>query len=144
MTRTALLLTALLACTAHRTVIVDDERLARDKLRRLLAAAPDVAVIAECGSGTEAIAAIRAGAPDLILLDGFAVVRALGNRYAALVFVSAHDHAVRAFEVAAFHGEYEVLVKSGGGSALPRAPPERGWWKVVNKHPCTADLLKPK
>lgn len=93
-----------------RALIVDDERLARLKLRRFLDEEPDVEIIGECGSGAEAVAQIRAERPDLLFLDiqmpgldGFAVLREVGpDRAGRVVFVTAHDeHAVRAFEVEA-------------------------------------------
>ena len=98
-----------------RTLIVDDERLARLKLRRFLDEQPDVEIVGECGSGAEAVERIRAEQPDLIFLDiqmpgldGFGVLREIRKREAGperrgrVVFVTAHDeHAVRAFEVEA-------------------------------------------
>src|ERR1700733_6471268 len=93
-----------------RTLIVDDEPLARRIIAGLLARHPDIAVVAECGSGAEALAAIRAEAPDLLFLDiqmpecdGFDVVELAGAELPpAVVFVTAYDrHALRAFEVGA-------------------------------------------
>jgi two-component system LytT family response regulator len=93
-----------------RTLIVDDERLARHKLRMLLAGDADIQVVDECANAAEAVAAIRRERPDLVLLDiglpgenGFDVLRRLrGTRLPAIIFITAHDeHAVRAFEVAA-------------------------------------------
>jgi len=91
-----------------RTLIVDDEPLAREGIRLRLAAEPDVAVVGECGNGREAVAAIRRDAPDLILLDvqmpgldGFDVLAEVGpERMPLVIFVTAYDqHALRAFEV---------------------------------------------
>ncbi len=91
-----------------RVLIADDEPLARRRLRALLADEPDVEVIAECGNGTEAVAAIRRATPDVVLLDiqmpeldGFGVVRKVGaDQMPAVIFVTASDaHAVRAFDV---------------------------------------------
>ena len=91
-----------------RALIVDDEPLARGRLRELLGGDSDVEVIGECGNGEDAVAAIDRDRPDLVLLDiqmpeldGFGVVRAVGvERMPAVVFVTAHDeHAVAAFEV---------------------------------------------
>jgi len=93
-----------------RALIVDDEPLARERIRALVDRDPDVVVAGECRDGVEAIAAIRAQAPDLVFLDvqmpekdGFDVVAEIGvDRLPVLVFVTAHDdHALRAFEVAA-------------------------------------------
>lgn len=91
-----------------RTLIVDDERPARELISTLLRAEPDIEVIGECGNGPDAVAAIRKGSPDLVFLDvqmpgldGFGVLAALDSeRLPLIIFVTAYDkHAVRAFEV---------------------------------------------
>ena len=91
-------------------LLVDDEALARRRLRRLLADADDVTVVAECGSGAAAIEALRTHQVDLVFLDiqmpgvdGFVVAESLqGPDAPLLVFVTAHDtHAIRAFEARA-------------------------------------------
>ena len=91
-----------------RTLIVDDEPLARARVRELLVGQPDLEVMGECGNGREAIAVIRAHRPDLVFLDvqmpevgGFGVLEALEPAESpAVVFVTAFDEfAVRAFEV---------------------------------------------
>jgi two-component system LytT family response regulator len=90
-----------------RVVIVDDEPLARERVRALLASESDVVVVAECGSGAEAVEILRSEKPDLVLLDiqmpemnGFQVLEALGAALPAVIFVTAFDqYAVKAFEV---------------------------------------------
>lgn len=91
-----------------RTLIVDDERLARRRIRRLLAASPEFDVVGECGSGGEAIDYLRERDADLMFLDvqmpgtdGFAVLENLpGSHPPLVVFVTAYDdYALRAFEV---------------------------------------------
>ena len=93
-----------------RALIVDDEPLARERIRNLLERDPEVVVAAECRDGQEAIAAIREHAPDLVFLDvqmpeksGFDVIAEVGVAVLpVIVFVTAHDeYALRAFEVAA-------------------------------------------
>ncbi len=89
-----------------RVLIVDDEALARQVLRELLQALPDVTVLGECANGFEAVKAIAEQGPDLVLLDvqmpkldGFEVLE-LAGRQTPVVFVTAYDEfAVRAFEV---------------------------------------------
>jgi len=90
-----------------RAIIVDDERMARTRLRRLLEQDPEVEIAAECENGMDAVKAVREEAPDLMLLDiqmpemdGFGVLEALGpERTPEVVFITAYDeHAIRAFE----------------------------------------------
>jgi two-component system LytT family response regulator len=109
-----------------RVLIVDDEPLARDGLRLLLAADPDVAAIDEARSGRDAIARIEAARPDLVLLDiqmpgidGFGVIEQVGaDRMPAVVFVTAHDrYAVQAFELSAL----DYLLKPVTGPRFARA-----------------------
>lgn len=88
-------------------IIVDDEPLARERLRTLLAVEPETEIIAECGNGRDAIAAVKRQRPDLLFLDiqmpevdGFQTLARLPPPLPAVVFVTAYDeHAVRAFEV---------------------------------------------
>jgi two-component system, LytTR family, response regulator len=91
-----------------RTLIVDDEPLARENLRIRLRGAPDFRVVGECGSGKEALEAIRRDHPDLVFLDirlpdldGFAVIeRTSPEIMPVIVFVTAYDrHALDAFRV---------------------------------------------
>jgi two-component system LytT family response regulator len=93
-----------------RTLIVDDEPLARRRLARLLREADDVEIVAECQSGPEAIEAIRREAPDLVFLDvqmpgtdGFGVLEGIaGDRPPIIVFITAYDqYAIQAFEAQA-------------------------------------------
>jgi two-component system, LytTR family, response regulator len=97
-----------------RVVIVDDEALARERLRRLVEAESDLVVSAMCAGGKEAVRVVTADPPDLLFLDvqmpeldGFGVMEALllslpVTRCPLPVFVTAYDqHAVRAFEAQA-------------------------------------------
>jgi two-component system LytT family response regulator len=93
-----------------RVAIVDDEPLAVDRMRRLLAGEPDIQVVAECSNGAEAVAAIRSHAPDLVFLDvqmpgldGFGVVEQVGpEAMPATIFATAFDeHALQAFDASA-------------------------------------------
>jgi two-component system LytT family response regulator len=91
-----------------RTLIVDDEPLARERLRKLIEAEGDLEVIQECGDGAEAVAAIEGQQPDLVFLDiqmpeldGFGVLeQVVVPQLPVVVFVTAYSqHAIRAFEV---------------------------------------------
>jgi len=90
-----------------RTLIAEDEPLARERIRSLLDSEGDIDVVAECGDGRSAVAAIREHEPDLVLLDihmpelnGFDVIREIGAAaMPPVIFVTAYDHfAVRAFD----------------------------------------------
>ena len=93
-----------------RTMVVDDEPLARSNLIVMLRRDPEIAVVGEYGSGADALVAIRQAKPDLVFLDvqmpecdGFDVLELLGNNLPpAIVFVTAYDqYALRAFEAGA-------------------------------------------
>jgi two-component system LytT family response regulator len=91
-----------------RTLIVDDEPLARTAIRNMLRRHEGVEIVRECDGGAEAIAAIEELSPDIVFLDvqmpevdGFMVLQALPQQnIPRIVFVTAYDqYAVRAFEV---------------------------------------------
>jgi two-component system LytT family response regulator len=93
-----------------RTIIADDEPLARERVRSLLADEPGVKVVAECSNGAQTLKAVQEYRPDLLFLDvqmprlnGFEVLEAHEpDHVPALIFTTAHDeHAIRAFEVSA-------------------------------------------
>lgn len=92
-----------------RTLLVDDERLARKSLRSLLAAHSEIAVVGEAANVPAAAALAALERPDLVLLDvqmppatGFDLLPLLPSPAPAVVFITAHDaFAVRAFEVSA-------------------------------------------
>ena len=91
-----------------RTLIIDDERIARRGIRALLRDEPDIEIIGECEDGAAAVTAIRDLHPDLVFLDiqmpeldGFEVIAALGRmRMPVIIFVTAYDeYAIKAFGV---------------------------------------------
>jgi two-component system LytT family response regulator len=93
-----------------RTLIVDDEPVARAGIRKLLDAEPDISVVGEAGNGRAAVEAVLEHRPDLLFLDiqmpelnGFDVLAVVGaEAVPAIIFVTAYDEfAVRAFEVRA-------------------------------------------
>ena len=114
------------------TVIVDDERPARDELIYLLKGFPDVNVIAQGRNGLEAVALIKEHDPDLVFLDvqmpgldGFAVIKKLMERrlrMPQIVFATAYDqYAVQAFEVNAVDYVLKPFDKARIARALQRA-----------------------
>jgi two-component system, LytTR family, response regulator len=109
-----------------RTVIVDDEPLARSNLSVLLRLDPEIEIVSECGSGVDAPNEIRRTKPDLLFLDvqmpecdGFDVLELLGKDVpAAVVFVTAYDqYALRAFEA----GALDYLLKPFDNARFDRA-----------------------
>lgn len=94
-----------------KTLLVDDEPLARDEMRQLLAAYPDFDIVGECGNAIEAIAFIHRQQPDVVFLDiqmprvsGLEMLAMLDpEKTPRIVFVTAFDdYAVQAFEEHAF------------------------------------------
>ena len=113
-----------------RTLIADDEKLARSNLTILLRQDPDIEIVSECGSGAEALSQIRRKNPDLVFLDvqmpecdGFDVLELLGrDQPPALVFVTAYDqYALRAFEAGALDYLLKPFSNARFGKALERA-----------------------
>jgi len=120
--------------TGLRVLIVDDEPLARQRLRFLLAEIPGTEVVGECGDGTDAARAISDLSPDVVLLDvqmremgGFALVDAVGaDRMPPVVFVTAHDQfALRAFDVNAVDYLLKPVQTPQLARALQRAAERR-------------------
>lgn len=90
-----------------RALIVDDEPLARQRIRLLARDEPELEIVGECASGIDALAALQRDQPDLIFLDvqmpgmdGFQLLQQLPpDRLPVVIFTTAFDqHAVRAFE----------------------------------------------
>mgnify|MGYP001152802283 CR=1 FL=1 len=108
-----------------RILIVDDERPARDKLRRLLEQEPDITAIGEARDGIDALEQLPAFAPDLLLLDiqmpeinGLDVAASLPAPAPLVVFVTAYDdYAIRAFDANAI----DYLLKPYDQQRLRRA-----------------------
>jgi len=113
-----------------RTLIVDDESLARDRLRQLLQSETEIEIIGECSNGREAVASIREKRPDLLFLDvqmpeldGFGVLEEIGaGPMPVIIFVTAHDKfALRAFEVHAVDYLLKPFDRTRFQAALRRA-----------------------
>jgi two-component system LytT family response regulator len=107
-----------------RAVIVDDEELARQMLRELLRAHPEIEIVCECANGFEAVKAAAELKPDLLFLDvqmpkldGFEVLELTGTDM-AIIFTTAYDqYAIRAFEAHAV----DYLLKPFGADRLEAA-----------------------
>ena len=114
-----------------KAIIVDDEKLARDEMRFLLAGEKDIAVVAEASGGREAVGLIREKKPDIVFLDiqmpevnGFQVVQELvaAGETPLIIFATAYDqYAIRAFEVNALDYLLKPIGRGRLAEALARA-----------------------
>jgi two-component system, LytTR family, response regulator len=133
-----------------RTIIVDDEDLARQVLREFITKHEEIEIIAECANGFEAVKAVMEMKPDLLFLDiqmpkldGFEVLELIGNE-TAVIFVTAYDsYAIKAFGVHAV----DYLLKPYGADrfsgALARAKERlsnKASGKMATELPLPADL----
>jgi two-component system LytT family response regulator len=125
-----------------RTLVVDDEELARQVLRELLCAHQEIEVVAECRNGLEAVKAVAEYKPDLLFLDvqmpkltGFDVLELIGPDV-PVIFVTAYDeYAMRAFEVHAV----DYLLKPVGKERLAAAL-QRVTAQTSAKKPASTEL----
>jgi len=117
---------------AINTIIVDDERPARDELAYLLKSFPEINVVAQGKNGLEAVSLIKEHNPDLVFLDvqmpgldGFGVIKKLAERklrVPQIVFATAYDHyALQAFEVNAVDYVLKPFDKPRVAKAIQRA-----------------------
>ncbi len=113
-----------------RTLIVDDEELAHERIRMLLEGDPEIEVVGECADGVEAVQAISRLSPELLFLDvqmpeldGFEVLQAVDHeKIAAIVFVTAFDrYAIQAFDYLALDYLLKPFDSERFGKALDRA-----------------------
>lgn len=134
-----------------RVAIVDDEPLARESLRRLLAEDPEIEIVAECGDGRAAPNVLREARPDLVFLDvrmpgadGFEVLARLAPHERPLVvFVTAFDrYALQAFEVHAVDYLLKPFDDQRFYAALARAKETLRRERVVDASRRLADLLE--
>jgi two-component system LytT family response regulator len=112
-----------------KTAIADDEPLARERLKLLLALDPEVEIAAECRNGNEVVSALKANPVDLLFLDirmpgkdGFDVIEEIGlPNMPMTVFVTAHnEYAVEAFEVHALDYLVKPIERERLAEALAR------------------------
>jgi two-component system LytT family response regulator/two-component system response regulator LytT len=129
------------------TIIVDDERPARDELAFLLKSFPDVNLVAQGKNGLEAVALVKEHDPDLLFLDvqmpgldGFGVIKKLVERklrMPQIVFATAYDHyALQAFEVSAVDYVLKPFDKTRLAKAIERAK------KMVDAHASPVQRLE--
>jgi len=113
-----------------RTIIADDEPLARERVRSLLADEPDVEIVSECANGAQTLKATQEHRPDLLFLDvqmprltGFEVLESLKpEQIPVVIFTTAHDeHAIRAFEVNALDYLLKPCTEARFRKAVQRA-----------------------
>jgi two-component system LytT family response regulator len=134
-----------------RTVIVDDERLAREGLRLLLARHPDIDVVGEASGGRDGLALVERLAPDLLLvdvqmpeIDGLELVARLGlggRRVPLVVFVTAYDeYAIHAFTVHALDYVVKPVDEHRLAIALDRARAQRHLQALAEYAPPAARL----
>lgn len=112
-----------------RTILIDDESLARDVVKHYLSSFPDIEVVAECSDGFEGIKAITQHQPDFIFLDiqmpkinGFEMLE-LVEQHPAVIFTTAFDEfAIKAFEVNAVDYLLKPIEKSRFDLAIQKLP----------------------
>jgi two-component system, LytTR family, response regulator len=118
----------------YSVVIADDEPLARERLRGMLASRAECRIVAECRNGAEARDAIEKLRPDIVLLDirmpaldGIEVAEAITQNHSAVIFVTAHDeYALRAFDVNALDYVLKPVDQDRLDRAIDRAEEGRG------------------
>lgn len=112
-----------------KTILIDDESLAREVVKHYLKDFPDIEVVAECADGFEALKAIAIHKPDLIFLDvqmpkinGFEVLELL-EEVPAVIFTTAFDeYALKAFEVNAIDYLLKPIAQDRFEQAMKRVP----------------------
>src|SRR4051795_1417110 len=133
-----------------RTVLVDDEQLARDELGFLLGQVGGIEVVAQAGNGVEALTTIERLQPDLVFLDvqmpgltGFEVARRMLEAEAQthIIFVTAYDqHAIEAFEVNAVDYLLKPVEAERLTTAIERARTRIHSSRHASKPPSTDDV----
>jgi len=112
-----------------RTILIDDEALARDIVKHYLKAFPDIEVVAECSDGFEGLKAITQHQPDLIFLDiqmpkisGFEMLELVENRPAVIFTTAFDEYAIKAFEVNAVDYLLKPIEQTRFEQAMQKLP----------------------
>jgi len=132
-------------------LVVDDESLARRNLTVLLRDDPDIASVAECASGWEAVGEIKKSRPELVFLDvqmpecgGFDVLELLGSEVpSTIIFVTAYDeYALRAFEAGALDYLLKPFDDARFRRALSRAKDKLAHYAPAHSPPAKRLIVK--
>ncbi|RZK82182.1 MAG: response regulator [Pedobacter sp.] len=112
-----------------RTILIDDESLARDIVKHYLSSFPDIEVVAECSDGFEGLKAITQHQPDFIFLDiqmpkinGFEMLELVENPPAVIFTTAFDEYAIKAFEVNAVDYLLKPIEKSRFDLAIQKLP----------------------
>ncbi len=112
-----------------RTILIDDEALARDIVKHYLKAFPEVEIVAECSDGFEGLKAITQHQPDLIFLDiqmpkisGFEMLELVENRPAVIFTTAFDEYAIKAFEVNAVDYLLKPIEQTRFEQAMQKLP----------------------
>jgi two-component system, LytTR family, response regulator len=113
-------------------LIIDDERMARQELKRLLSAHPDIEIVGDAATGEQALELIQRLAPDVIFLDvqmpgmnGFELLEHLDD-VPQVIFTTAYDeYALKAFEVSALDYLVKPVVPARLAAAVTKLRPRQ-------------------
>lgn len=128
----------------YKALLIDDERLARNELKRLLKDFPEIEVIGEAANAREAVQLIGDLQPDLVFLDiqmpgktGFELLEEL-DRVPQVIFVTAYDeHALKAFEINALDYLMKPVEPQRLAEAVNKLKPKTDEPVITNDHPLT-------
>eukprot|EP01136_Pigoraptor_vietnamica_P035488 Opistho-1_new@100788 len=130
-----------------KTILIDDEALARDVVKHYLQSYPDIEIVAECSDGFEGLKAITQHQPDFIFLDiqmpkisGFEMLE-LVEKHPAVIFTTAFDeYAIKAFEVNAVDYLLKPIEKTRFDQAMQKLPSKLAKGETSNQLLDTAAL----